>query len=51
MVIAKEREQTVNKCDETFEEGHKSHWHFASEDEEHRYFDDLQRVADIRSAL
>lgn len=35
--------------DETFDEDRNPSWPFASEDDEHRYFDNLQRAADIRS--
>ncbi len=38
------------ECDETFDEDQNSSWPFKSEDEEHRYFDNLQRAQDIRSA-
>lgn len=38
-------------CDEVFDEDRKPNWPFKSEDEEHRFFDDLQRVRDIRSSM
>jgi hypothetical protein len=39
-----------DECDETFDEDKKPAWPFSSEDEEHRYFDNLERARDIRSA-
>lgn len=36
--------------DEVFDEDRKSNWPFASEDDEHRHFDNLQRASDIRSS-
>lgn len=42
-------DEKIHECDEP-EENPRPSWPFKSEDEEHRYFDDLQRVRDIRSA-
>lgn len=38
-------------CDEDYHENKNlNSWPFASEDEEHRHFDNLQRARDIRSS-
>ena len=47
--MAKDPQNTFYECDETFDEDRTPSWPFATEDDEHRYFDNLDRVADIRS--